>query len=524
MGKNNSKPNNEKPSSSALLPENVLNDPFLTNPFNDKVIQTDENQKNKNRKKECPKRLERYNSIANFKIIDKNNKIPHKCKIFENINIFNSILIMLNNEKEINNYFSKNKGIIKKCEEKNKNKCLSSILYYINKYMWDDEEKKEINEDKLYTDYKNYIDLFSEKVFANNPKDINCYKNIENLQNIQENIYKSINMELTSVNKKSTKKYNDVMHPILSNYKNSFVIDNNSEISKHFLGHFIYTSYCTNCVKSSNYISHHGYNPFYSLLFNLELVNKFYNPDNNNYNNTPTPTPTPTPKNKNFNIMDCFNYYFIEKDKNITSKVRCDLCKCFSKITKYFIYCLPNILTILFTKNNYNFELQDKLEFGKNKIYENNNLNIVKKYYLISMLYQYIDTKEFICYCLNQNNGLWYSYSSGKVSKVDKIDDNIIPLMAIYKIEGEDKQCIDIKKITKIDINNIYIKVYCTNGIRLELILNKKTNIKTLKEYISKKTKSVVELLLINSNKVEENKTLEDLKKESEKLIFTGII
>ena len=254
---------------------------------------------------------------------------------------------MLNNEKEINNYFSNNKGIIKKCEEKNKNKCLSSILYYINKYMWDDEEKTEINEDKLYTDYKNYINLFSEKVFTNNPKDINCYKNIENLQNIQENIYKSINMELTSVNKKSTIQYNDVMHPILSKYFNSFIIKNNSEISKHFLGHFIYTSYCTNCVKSSNYISHHGYKPFYSLLFNLELVNKFYNPDNN-YKNTPTPTPTPTPKNKNFNIIDCFNYYFIEKDNNITNKVRCDLCKCFSKITKYFIYCLPNILTILF--------------------------------------------------------------------------------------------------------------------------------------------------------------------------------
>ena len=114
------------------------------------------------------RRIERSYSVANFKKIEKK-KIPQYFKIFEKINIFNSILIMLNNIKEINDVFSdiNGKDIIQNCEKKYRSNCLTSILYCLNKYMWDNEDKKEISEEELYN---KYLNLFDEKNFGNKIK------------------------------------------------------------------------------------------------------------------------------------------------------------------------------------------------------------------------------------------------------------------------------------------------------------------------------------------------------------------
>ena len=126
--------------------------------------------------------------------------------------------------------------------------------------------------------------------------------------------------------------------------------------------------------------------------------------------------------------MYCFEYFFLGKNNNIISRKNCSLCSRISFIQQLYISILPNILTILFTQYNYNFELQETIEFGGN--YENNPLNLkgVKKYHITSILCKFIDKNEFICYCLNPNDGLWYSYRNGKVSKVDKIENNAVPL------------------------------------------------------------------------------------------------
>ena len=68
-------------------------------------------------------------------------KTPNKF-IFENINIFNSLLIMMNNISFINDDFlrEKSKNIINNCDFNNEY-CLSSILYHMNRKMWNYQDK-----------------------------------------------------------------------------------------------------------------------------------------------------------------------------------------------------------------------------------------------------------------------------------------------------------------------------------------------------------------------------------------------
>lgn len=445
-------------------------------------------------------KIERSYSVANFKKIEKK-KIPQYLKIFQKVNIFNSILIIMNNIKEINDAFTdiNGKDIVKNCEKKYRANCLTSILYYLNKYMWDNEDKKENSEEELYN---KYLNLFDDENFGNKIK-CEC-ENIESAENLLIKIYSKINEELTSVNKKADI-YSNAMHPIFSGYYKNFQNYNNSLISENFIGHFVITSFCTFCINNPNYIQTHRYQPFYNLIFNLNKIYKYYQINDNN-------------KTK-FNLMYCFEYSFIHKYNNIFSRKKCDLCSRHSFIQQLYISILPNILTILFTEYNYNFELQETLEFGGNNKYENNPLNLkgVKKYHITSILYKIIEKNEFICYCLNPNDGFWYSYSSGKVSKVDKIGNNAVPFIAIYHIVNKDNKFIYNKKF---DINNVYVKVSLRFGGEFHLSFNRKTDIKTIIEYISKCENSNIQYMLLNAQKVDENKTLEDLLKTNQYLSF----
>ena len=72
----------------------------------------------------------------------------------------------------------------------------------------------------------------------------------------------------------------------------------------------------------------------------------------------------------------------------------------------------------------------------------------------------------------------------------------------------------------KFDINNVYVKVSFRFGGEFHLLFNRKTDIKTIIKYISNYEKSKIQYLLFNAQKVDENKTLEDLLKTNQYLSF----
>ena len=160
------------------------------------------NKKTKDNKDESH-RLRRINSFSNFEIKEKMISTPKYFKIYDKINIFNSILIMLNNNSIINDYFQKDrKQQIIECE-KNNEYCLSSILYYLYKYLWYINNTHDIPQKYLIQKYNDFVDTYSETNYknSNSTKENYCYE-IKNIEKIIEFIYTKINREFSDINKK----------------------------------------------------------------------------------------------------------------------------------------------------------------------------------------------------------------------------------------------------------------------------------------------------------------------------------
>ena len=175
-------------------------------------------------------RANTYFNINQRKNID---IIPSNSEIFENINIFNSILIIMNNISFINNYFSNPivNNIIYNCTIHNKPYCLSHILYYMHKYLWNLEGKYKISEKNLFIEYKNFIDYYSQN-FLKELNEDKYYKDNKMAGIILENIYNKINAELSFEKKKEFKKIINENDPIFSQYFNEFRENNCSIISE----------------------------------------------------------------------------------------------------------------------------------------------------------------------------------------------------------------------------------------------------------------------------------------------------
>ena len=79
----------------------------------------------------------RTTTFANIHNSETITLIPNNFSVLENANIFNLLLIMLNNISDITDYFSNeySQEIINKCD-KNSQNCLTFIIYYIYKYLW----------------------------------------------------------------------------------------------------------------------------------------------------------------------------------------------------------------------------------------------------------------------------------------------------------------------------------------------------------------------------------------------------
>ena len=194
--------------------------------------------------------------------IKKNEKnIPKDIQILEDINIFNSILIILNNNIFIQELFD-NKEMKKIEDSKNNNKqnCLSRILFYMGLYLWNDKDKyKLIAENILFEKYKNYIELSFEEKFKDSFFNV-CY-DINNTGKILEYIFDTLNTELSKEYEKITNK--------------DFKDNKRLSISSEFMVHNYIEIICSYCqVRKTKDES------FYYLNFNYNNI------INNNENNT----------------------------------------------------------------------------------------------------------------------------------------------------------------------------------------------------------------------------------------------
>ena len=137
-----------------------------------------------------------------------------------------------------------------------------------------------------------------------------------------------------------------------------------------------------------------------------------------------------------------------------------------------FLLALPSILTITISNNTDNndedFILENEIMI---QIY-----NSVCLYIIISFLC--IVNGNFICYCINPNNGLWYCYENKKITKVEKYDISAKPLVLIY----QDKKSISFQyNYIKKDDSKIALNIRFQSGIYKPTKLYFKRNIKIKK-------------------------------------------
>ena len=437
------------------------------------------NSKNSNDKNDEPYTLKKISSLPNYEIKEKMISAPKYFRIYEKINIFNSILIMLNNNSIINNYFQKDrKQQIIQCEKKNKY-CISSILYYLYKYLWYINNTSDIPQKNLIKKYNDFIDIYSETNYknSNSTKENYCYE-IKNIEKIIEFIYNKINREFSDINEKIKMRYNP--GNLLSKFVYEFSQNNNSFISDHFIGFYQKFTRCQMCQRkyffyNMNYSDKYEFFPFYSINFDLKEVIQFYNNNNFQINDNPI-----------INLDNCF--YFALKQKFKTNGILCSSCLTNCKTQLFSLYSLPNILTIILSNNeNCIFNIQDEIDLSKYSPQSSGK----KKYLLISILCQ-IKNKDFILYNLNHKDSLWYSYSNGRITKVIEMNREAMPLVLVY-------QSIDIIKFkyNKLRIEEIIkLNVKFMNGIEPKDISFPKY---TLIKYIIKKI--AVEFKL-NINKI----------------------
>ena len=451
-------------------------------------------------------------------------KVPNYIKIFEKINIFNSILIMINNISIINNYFYEDE-IIKKISiyEMNNKYCLTKILYYINKDMWytDNQTPKY----DLFGQFTDFINFYTQKNCLNSFPEKYCYE-IKNIELIINFIYNTINKEFTQINKilnKNINNNNNAINDSLYKYIFDFYNTNMSIIAINFCGFYKRQISCENCKRSNsifktNYNNQYSYDSFSYFKFNLnEIKNNKSNNNNSSYNicnifpkNQVNSSYTYNNNNNNqysfINLNDCFNFYFMNQNKKYSNSY-CNICNSFStKEESYSINLLPNTLTIILTNNdNCNLILQDELNMiNYSMIIPNNSEG---KYMLISILFKNIYNEEFICYCINPNNGLWYSYTNGNIKNVTKIDTNAIPLVLIYQVINKIE--FEYKSILRDDLKKI--KFNFMNGFpSKELLFNKNTLIKNIKnEIISNCNLGNSKITLVTDGKIlQENQYL----------------
>ena len=395
------------------------------------------------------------------------------------------MLIIINNISIINDYFYEDK-IIKKINICNANNqyCLSYILYYLNQFIW--YNNISLCEEELYNKYIEFINCYSKTNSNYKTPEKYCHE-IQNIELIIKFIYTKINDEFTQINKDLNKKNsNFYLNDPLSIYIWNFSQNNKSIISDHFFGFYQYQIYCKNCERNCyfknnrDYKSQISYDSFSYINFELNTICEYKSKQINNYNYQYNNFNSFHYNNyynykQNINLNDCFDFSFRYNNKKWNYNSYCSICSLLSNIEKsYSIFSLPSILTISLSNNNCNFIIQDELDL---KPYSMNvPFNSDGIYILISLLCKISYSGEYICYCANPNNGLWYSYSNKKIKNVEKMDINAVPLILVYQIRNSIE--FEYKEIKK-DNNIIKLNLKFMNQLSpKEIYFNKNIKIK----------------------------------------------
>ena len=324
--------------------------------------------------------------------------------IFGDLNIFNSILIILNNIQDVDCHLSKDKrkDQIEKLEE-NFRYSLASILFHANQYIYN---KEKIHSKDIFNKYTEFTNCFSKLNYRQNDK---CLFDINNMEYILEFIYKKINCEFKFVNSICTNNnnYNNYYTNINNNYFEEFGRNNRSMISDMFTGFYQYNNNYLNSQRNLFNGQNYSFKYFSFIKFNLDEINQFYDSTNINEMNLNC-------FYNNINLISCFDYTF--KDKI------------------HSIYSLPNILTIVLSQTDKcNFILHHGINLKEYTTNFSNNNNC--SYLLTSILCQMSYNKKFINYIFDAKNESWFSLSDQEMKEVDSIDINATPLILIYKLK-----------------------------------------------------------------------------------------
>ena len=441
-----------------------------------------------------------YNTINNFeeKTI---NSLEQRSNVFKSINIFSSILIILNNINKINRFLEKEKNIIKIEEINNNNKLnLSNILFIINKYIWQNNYP-ENDFIKKYNDYIRYV------MVKYNIKEDKYFYDIKNIGTIVNYIYSEINKEFTNLKNNGIKSEEFQGNDALSIFKNEFIKNYNSIISDNFIAINETKAKCENC--KSNYLSYkptYKYFPYFYFYFDLDEIYNYYMMNNqiSQINGI-----------QNINLEQCFKYYFIEKIKYLKNNcLYCDSCNQLVNFENN-IFSLPNIITITLSNNGKaNFILQNEIDLNKYAKKSDNS-----SYYLISALCKSTFTNHFHLYCYNYRKESWNCYHSNYTKECKTIDKNDSPLVLVY----QNKNSMDfIYNSLNIDNDSkISLFVHLPDGMGTKLLyFNKNYLIKQVIEKLSKyynlpKDKMI---LLINAEKLKENDILSNKAKNGNRM------
>jgi hypothetical protein len=286
----------------------------------------------------------------------------------------------------------------------------------------------------------------------------------------------------------------------LLQYLNSINKAYNSILSENLMGLYKYQKQCEYCRDRANksgfnfnYNYEYEYKTFYEITFNLSEINYYYKSKNSSqfsqnntgfYNNNFINYNNLNNERQNIYLDQCFDYTFNERNRKIIMEY-CNSCRLNTNKSQYnLIYSPPNILTIILTNNEYNencnFIFQDKLNLKKYILNSSND----RIYLLISCLCRLSNNGKYICYCFNPKDSNWYSYSDGKINKIEKMDECAVPLILFY--QSVITMSFEYKKIMIINkLNEVCLTVKFNNGIQpINISFNKENSIKSVIEKI----------------------------------------
>ena len=511
--------------------ENIINNNNVNNNINQNINinnelnqQSNNNQNNSNNNNIINNQIQNNNSPNNQKtFIDyaklfSNNKIPRKVFLFDNPNIFDSFLIILNNINYISKYIERKEEIIKKNikkYEEAEHYYLTGILYYINKYLWTAraEDIKPKNDLRLL--YLKFLDCYVQI----NCKDQNpelCLYEPENIISIIFFIFHKINEEFTSeIDKSKINKFNSG-NIQLNNFMNNYMMNNYSVISDVFAIFYVKESPIHNCgTQMMLYNNINNLQKEYSDSNYIELDLKNNEPPANIYSSNI------------FNINGYFNnnnnsqinasndiYSQINKDFYRTENFYCQLCGLNTqKYIKKQFYSLPKVLTIILKNNDGSFKLDDEINLNKYTHFSGNF-----NYYLIAIMCKYNYNNNYITYCFNHRDGNWYYYTANQnsISKVVSLDLNAIPLVLVY--QNTDKIEFKYNKINLDKYNNKkgYLFRFSNQLPQRTLYFEEEATIKDAKIEIGKYFNLKNLKIMINGNIGKDEDKLSDIADNTE--------